>query len=679
MNNFDKQPLFPADGATKGKTGFSSLSMRILGSFFHSITAYYGKEVVMKPSLVVMTFVFIFAFVGTGSLNAQQTWWVDDDGDPLNGTGHQNNPFRYIAQGITAASDDDEVRVMPGTYVENPVIQNKDIFLKSNSGSSVTTIDGNQAGSVVSLDNSDSTVEGFTITNGKGASSGGGIMCSDSKVIITDNIITDNSTAPGGSGGGVYLFCSSTKLYAVINDNSISNNSADQFGGGICCVNLLLPDIEYNEITGNSAGTRGGGVYCNDSSQPHFINNEINGNNATQHGGGIYCTGSYLYADSNVINNNTANQDGGGIYCTDSELSIKNSEIDNNNASSGAGIYCSELKAIAFIRHNTIHHNIASSAGGAVYCYKSSPELYTNFLYANEAAYGGGLYFDIDSGAEVVNCCIYENTASVDGGGICCSDADNVVVVHSTMYSNSASGYGGGINSTNSTVTVTNTIMREHSPGSYYVTGGGFGISYCNFEEATGSNNNISGDPLLVNPSAGDFHIPESSPCVDSGDNSTCFSSVDFEGDPRILVSMDMGADECMYPHDSLTLDVATISVSQGGNATFTLHAGPAWGGKDYFILGSISGTSPGTPLPGGQVIPINWDFATTYLLNLTLQGFPYLQDFYGTLDGGGHSTAVFIGQNLNPSIVGIVVYFAFTTYPKFQFVSNAVSFQFVQ
>ena len=55
---------------------------------------------------------------------------------------------------------------------------------------------------------------------------------------------------------------------------------------------------------------------------------------------------------------------------------------------------------------------------------------------------------------------------------------------------------------------------------------------------------NVDADPLLVDPSAGDFHIQGASPCVDSGAEAGA-PALDFEGDPRPRgQGWDIGADE---------------------------------------------------------------------------------------------------------------------------------------
>ncbi len=60
------------------------------------------------------------------------------------------------------------------------------------------------------------------------------------------------------------------------------------------------------------------------------------------------------------------------------------------------------------------------------------------------------------------------------------------------------------------------------------------------------SPSNIDADPLFVNPSEGDFHLPYNSPCRNAGDGTVPGLPIeDFEGDPRIFCGcVDMGADE---------------------------------------------------------------------------------------------------------------------------------------
>ena len=77
-------------------------------------------------------------------------------------------------------------------------------------------------------------------------------------------------------------------------------------------------------------------------------------------------------------------------------------------------------------------------------------------------------------------------------------------------------------------------------------------------------------------------------------------------------------------------------------------------------MLGSITGTSPGTPLPGGQAtLPLNWDAFTD--LVLTLANTPIFAGFMATLDSTGNSTAKLDSFGPLPNgFVGLKLYFAY-------------------
>lgn len=123
----------------------------------------------------------------------------------------------------------------------------------------------------------------------------------------------------------------------------------------------------------------------------------------------------------------------------------------------------------------------------------------------------------------------------------------------------------------------------------------------------------------------------------------------------------------------ALTADVEFVPASTGGVQNLSLDAGVAHAGEIYLVLGSISGTIPGTPV-NNQVLPLNID---QWLINLLTN--PTLQAALGTaglLDANGQGSAfipvpsgVFVG-------LGITAHHAFLTVPAvgpIDFVSNAV------
>jgi plastocyanin len=124
-----------------------------------------------------------------------------------------------------------------------------------------------------------------------------------------------------------------------------------------------------------------------------------------------------------------------------------------------------------------------------------------------------------------------------------------------------------------------------------------------------------------------------------------------------------------------LTADSDTISET-GGSVNFMLDAGVANANRQYILLGGVSGTSPGTPLPGGfETLPLNLDFFTDIVFLLINS--PVFNNFLGTLDGNGTSTATLTTGPV-PGAAGLLMYYAFALGFPYDFVSNPVEVTFV-
>jgi hypothetical protein len=127
-----------------------------------------------------------------------------------------------------------------------------------------------------------------------------------------------------------------------------------------------------------------------------------------------------------------------------------------------------------------------------------------------------------------------------------------------------------------------------------------------------------------------------------------------------------------------LSADTYTLSESTGGIINFTLTAGSGNGSRNYILLGSMSGTEPGIPLPGGMAtLPLNWDFYTTFVFNML--NTPIFDDFMGVLDAGGNATAQYNSFGpLPPGFVGMHMYYAYAINKPWDFVSNYVDIEIV-
>jgi hypothetical protein len=123
--------------------------------------------------------------------------------------------------------------------------------------------------------------------------------------------------------------------------------------------------------------------------------------------------------------------------------------------------------------------------------------------------------------------------------------------------------------------------------------------------------------------------------------------------------------------------DAAEIPESQGGVANLTLVAGQENASRTYLLLGSVTGTDPGTPLPGGAaILPLNWDLFTNLILSWLNS--PTFHDFMGTLDGTGLGTAQLKLEPMHPGSAGIVMHFAYALNKPWNLASNPVGIEIV-
>lgn len=114
------------------------------------------------------------------------------------------------------------------------------------------------------------------------------------------------------------------------------------------------------------------------------------------------------------------------------------------------------------------------------------------------------------------------------------------------------------------------------------------------------------------------------------------------------------------------------IIAQTGGTVDFKLHAGAVNGGRNYILLGTVSGTAPGFPLPGGfAVLPINWDPFTD--LVLAFINTPVFMDFLGQLDANGQAFAQLNAPPLPANAVGLEMDFAYALNNPWDCASNPV------
>ena len=236
--------------------------------------------------------------------------YVDDDG-PVD--------FATIQEAIDAAVEGDTVLVAPGVYQgdgnRDIDFQGKAITVRSEAGSRTCIIDsqGSEADPHRGFyfqngEDSDSVLEGFTITGGEpgrmDGGGGGGVVCYQSSPSIRDCVIVRNVSR---AGGGVLLSDSN----AVISNCVIAGNSvrgvigAWAIGGGGLSSSRGHPTIRNCTIFGNIATGAGGGAYCVNNGTVLFVNCILTGNESNREGPQLFSGGCQMITgcpDIEIVN-----------------------------------------------------------------------------------------------------------------------------------------------------------------------------------------------------------------------------------------------------------------------------------------------------------------------------------------------------------------------------------------
>ena len=148
-------------------------------------------------------------------------------------------------------------------------------------------------------------------------------------------------------GGAVYL----TRTSTVFENNTLNQNVAYYWGGGLCILDSDNVTIIDNVFKNNKA-ILGGGIYIENSTAINIDKNFIIGNYASSFGGGIKTQNSQINLYNSVLSDNSARIYGGAMNDEDSALNIINNTFYKNNLINDYIQYDSDGRAI-FIKHTT--------------------------------------------------------------------------------------------------------------------------------------------------------------------------------------------------------------------------------------------------------------------------------------------------------------------------------------
>ncbi len=120
----------------------------------------------------------------------------------------------------------------------------------------------------------------------------------------------------------------------------------------------------------------------------------------------------------------------------------------------------------------------------------------------------------------------------------------------------------------------------------------------------------------------------------------------------------------------SLWADAYSLSASTGADIDLFIDATAANAYRPYAVVAGLKGSDPGKTMPGGMVLPVNWDWLASWTFNNP--GASALRDFQGNLDSNGEALPGFsvLGPGLTPHI-GKSLTLAFALTDNFDFASN--------
>lgn len=234
---------------------------------------------------------------------------------------------------------------------------------------------------------------------------------------------------------------------------------------------------------------------------------------------------------------------GGAILCNGSSPTITRCKIEVNSAKFGGGIY--SISASPKIDYCTISGNSVTNTGCGITCDGGSATISRCLITGNVGSFGGGIEC-VYGGPTIINSIISGNSVTYRGGGIRCIGS-SVTIINCTFAENGAGTHGGGLYSQDCTPTITNCILWANTAPDGPQIYGSCLVSYSDVQGGYSGQVNINADPCFVDPVGSDYHLSDSSPCINAGD--PCYSPVpgetDIDGDLRIIYGrLDIGADE---------------------------------------------------------------------------------------------------------------------------------------
>ncbi|PRP74098.1 Protein kinase domain containing protein, partial [Planoprotostelium fungivorum] len=318
-----------------------------------------------------------------------------------------------------------------------------------------------------------------------GPSNTNGIFISNTVInnVYLTNAVLQGNSATQGTGILVGLLSSVTNL--IVDNVTISGNSASLRGGAITVIGYLQTLSLSNSVLSNNQGVTGATITYSttcSSCSVSLVNTQVLSHTGSQ--GALYFEGSIgniNVANSYVSNNNVG---GGVIYLSGSfgivtlsnttftgnsgvvtvskiasgtGINVYNCTFSNNQASNGGVLSVQGSMTQLVVYSSAFLGNTATGAGGSIWVFGTATptvSVYDSIFNGNKATDGAAVYVSTQTTIQIFRTTVTYNTASSTGGGISSRSPSSVYLEDVDMFHNAASkGAGVYINTPSLNVT----------------------------------------------------------------------------------------------------------------------------------------------------------------------------------------------------------------------------------
>jgi hypothetical protein len=242
----------------------------------------------------------------------------------------------------------------------------------------------------------------------------------------------------------------------------------------------------------------------------------------SDYGGGVYSPGSSAVISNCVLIGNYASEGGGGASGGFLQSCLL---VSNWAGSVGGGAYNCALS------NCVLRGNFAGDGGGGAYNYSGPgylPLINCTVMYNRSGRHSGGAL------GVLGNCVVVSNRATAFGGGAL------GYITNCTLVGNAAGQGGGTYEGLLQNCIVYNNSAASGSNHIYSTLN-----NCCTAPLPTSGIGSFTNAPQFIDQAGGNLRLQSNSPCINRGESSLTWGTVDLDGRPRIIgATVDVGAYE---------------------------------------------------------------------------------------------------------------------------------------